>query len=65
MDAVLLCWTAPGGSGLAASIIVREYSEKWITDFSSIQESGMPRMAHVLQNEILGSPGAEETQVSV
>lgn len=43
MDVVLLCWTALGESGLAASIIVREYSEKWITDFPSIQESGMPQ----------------------
>lgn len=34
-------WTAPGESGLAASIIVREYSKKWITDFPSIEESGM------------------------
>lgn len=41
MYAVLLCWTAPGESGLAASIIVREYSKKWITDFPSIEESGI------------------------
>lgn len=34
-------WMAPGESGLAASIIVREYSKKWITDFPSIEESGM------------------------
>lgn len=43
MDAVLLCWTTPGESGSVTSIIVREYSEKWITDFPSIQESGMPQ----------------------